>query len=174
MNLYVRAVNLEGGKVRRLIALVVTVSVVLLLASGVAMAQATTETINIRSPESFTIDNPCPGYEEPIQVDGVFHHVGHVTQFEGNLFRFVGHTNTTNVTGIGLVTGDEYRFINSGGFAGGGTTAGGTNTLTDEVSYIIVSKGASPNFMLHAQLTLVFGDPNPSAFHEQLRTECTP
>jgi hypothetical protein len=75
--------------------------------AGVAMAQATNETINIRSPESFTIDNPCPGYEEPIQVDGIFHSVYRVTQVEGDLYRYVIHVNTSNVTGIGLVVAPQ-------------------------------------------------------------------
>jgi hypothetical protein len=173
-----RGRRVEG--MRRVALVLAATALSLLLASGVAMARATTETYSIRDPESFTIDNPCPGYEEPILVEGVFHHVVQVTQVEGDFYRSVIHTNSNNVTGTGLETGDEYRFINTGLNAGGSfNTEGGpngvANTLTYEVSYIIVSEGASPNFMLHEKITLVLDeDSNPNIYHEQLRVSCTP
>src|SRR5215208_7531582 len=140
----------------------VTMAVMLVMAAAAVSAlPATTETFSVSSPESFTINNPCPGYEEPILVEGVFHHVLRVTQVDRadtqpgtDIYSYTIRTNSTNVTGTGEVSGDEYRFINTGGEVGGsfsseGSRQGTSGEFTSEVSYIIVSDGASPNFMLH-------------------------
>ena len=130
---------------------------VVLLASGIARAAATTETDVYRQPESFTIDNPCQGYEEPILVEGIFQYVYRVTSVGGDplhpdLSYYLNHANASNVTGTGLETGDEYRFIN--GVVSTGTSSPGPSGMqfTYNVRYIIVSDGTSPNFIYHEVL----------------------
>jgi hypothetical protein len=160
-----------GEIVRRSITLLVALAVALLVASGVAMARAATETLNVNQPESFTIDNPCTG--EPILVEGVFHHLVHVTQTQEG-YHFVIRTNTQDVTGTGLQTGDEYRFINVGG-AVGGSVINGVHTNIDEVSFMVVTEGASPNFILHGTEVLVHDeDFDPYVIFEVSTVGCTP
>lgn len=156
---------------RRAILLLMAVAATLLMASGTALARAATETHNVKQPESFTIDNPCTG--EPILVEGVFHHVVHVTQTEEG-YHFVTRTNTRDVTGTGLQTGDEYRFINVAGEVGG-YVINGVSTSTSEVSFLVVTEGASPNFILHAtQVHVVDEDFDPSVIFEVTTRGCTP
>jgi len=166
--------------------LAVLMAATVVLTAGAALAQATTETFNVSSPVSFTIDNPCPGYEEPILVEGVFHHVVQVTQVDlpntqpgTDIFKYTNSTNTTNVTGTGLETGDEYRFINQGGLfettlPADETSQGIAFTNTEELSYIVVSNGASPNFMLHGTWKTVYREgTEPTIQLENVWTSCT-
>jgi hypothetical protein len=156
---------------QRAILLLTAMAVALLMASGVALAQAASETLNVNEPERFTIDNPCTG--ESILVEGVFHHLVHVTQTEDG-YHFVIRTNTEDVTGTGLQTGDEYRFINIGG-AVGGSVINGVSTNTNEVSFIAVTEGASPNFILRGNEVLLFDeDFDPYVIFAVSTVGCTP
>jgi hypothetical protein len=157
--------------VRRSITLLAALAVALLMASGLALAQAATETLNVNQPESFTIDNPCTG--EPILVEGVFHHLVHVTQTEEG-YHFVIRTNTQDVTGTGLRTGDEYRFINVGGSVGG-SVINGVNTNTNEFSFMVVTEGASANFILRGTEVVVYDeDFDPYVIFAVSTVGCTP
>jgi hypothetical protein len=166
--------------------LAVLMAAAVVLTAGAALARATTETFNVSSPESFTIDNPCPGYEEPILFEGVFHSVVRVTQVDRpntqpgtDFYSYTIRRNSTNVTGTGEVSGDEYRFINTGGEVGGsfsseGSRQGTSGEFTSEVSYIIVSDGASPNYMLHETVHYTFfPDRPPTAEVQNVRATCT-
>ena len=187
------------GVLRRKLAVLgaaVTMAVMLVMAAATVSAlPATTETLNASSSDPFTIDNPCPGYEEPILVEGVFHQVMRVTQVDRpntqpgtDIYTYTIRSNTTNVTGTGEVSGDEYRFINKGGEVGGSFSTevtpegqGIAGQFTDEVSYIIVSEGASPNFMYHRTVKYVFPQdpdpeqpgPDPIVEIQNERTTCT-
>jgi hypothetical protein len=152
-------------------AILLLTAMALLMVSGVALAHAATETLNVKKQERFTIDNPCTG--ERILVEGVFHYLTRVTQNE-NGYHFVIRTNTEDVTGTGLQTGDEYRFINVSG-AVGGSVINGVNTNIDEVSFMVVTEGASPNFILHATEVLLFDeDFDPYVIFEVSTVGCTP
>jgi hypothetical protein len=156
---------------RRAILLLTAMAAVLLMASGLALAQTATETLNVNRMERFTIDNPCTG--EPILVEGVFHHLVHVTRTEEG-YHFVIRTNTQDVTGTGLQTGDEYRFINVGG-AVGSDVINGVATNTDEGSFMVVTQGASPNFIIHGTLhAVVDQDFDPYVIFEVSTVGCTP
>jgi hypothetical protein len=161
-------------------------AVIVVGGAAVAMAQTSIEKFNVSSPAQFTIDNPCPGYEEPILVEGVFHHVLQVTQVDlpntqpgTDIFKYTNSTNTTNVTGTGLETGDEYRFINPGGthdttLPADETSQGIAFTNTEELSYIIVSKGPSPNYMFHGTWKTVYREgTEPIIQLENVWTSCT-
>jgi hypothetical protein len=146
----------------------VTMAVMLVMAAAVAMAQATTETSNVSRTESFTIDNPCPGYEEQILFEGVFHHVVRVTQVDRpntppgtDIYTYTIRTNSTNVTGTGLSTGDEYKLVGAGGEVGGsfsseGSRQGTSGEFTAASIGRIVSHGASPDFMYHETVHYTF------------------
>jgi hypothetical protein len=164
---------------QRLITLAVAIAVVALLASGIASAAATNETKVYRQPESFTIDNPCQGYEEPILAEGVFQYVYRVTTIgedpiNPDRYYFLIHANASNVTGTGLETGDEYRFINGVVNTGTSSTGPSGSQFTYNVRYIIVSDGASPNFILHEVLRQVIGpDGKPFITIEKFWATCT-
>jgi hypothetical protein len=159
---------------QRLITLAVAIAVVVLLASGIASAAATNETDVYRQPESFTIDNPCQGYEEPILVEGVFQYVYRVTSVGEDPYYFLVHANASNVTGTGLETGDEYRFINGVVATGSGSPGPSGSQNTYNVRYMIVSDGASPNFILHEVLRQVIGpDGQPFITIEKFWATCT-
>jgi len=169
----------KESKMQRLITLALAIAVVVLLASGIARAAATTETDVYRQPESFTIDNPCQGYEEPILVEGVFQYVYRVTSvgedpINPDFYYFLIHANASNVTGTGLETGDEYRFINGIVSTGSGSPGPSGSQFTYNVRYIIVSDGASPNFIYHEVLRQVIApDGQPFITIEKYWATCT-
>src|SRR5215208_3894400 len=169
----------KESKIQRLITLALAIAVVVLLASGIARAAATTETDVYRQPESFTIDNPCQGYEVPILVEGVFQYVYRVTSvgedpINPDFYYFLIHANASNVTGTGLETGDEYRFINGIVSTGSGSPGPSGSQFTYNVRYIIVSDGASPNFIYHEVLRQVIApDGQPFITIEKYWATCT-
>jgi hypothetical protein len=164
---------------QRLISLAVAIAVGVLLASGIAQAAATTETETIRQPESFTRENPCQGYEEPILFEGVYQIVYKVTSVgddpvNPDFYLSLVHVNASNVTGTGLETGDEYRFISRGVNTGSGSPGPSASQNTYNVSWVIVSEGASPNFVLHESLKQVNApDGHPFISTEKYWTTCT-
>jgi len=152
---------------QRLITLAVAIAVVVLLASGIASAAATNETDVYHQPESFTIDNPCPGYEEQIQIEGIFHYQGHLakvypdpTQPEHDIYQYQVRNNTTNVTGTGLSTGDRYRLNSQFSLAEVqlspemGSQGLYTGTETHQIQ--IISYGDSPSFIGHVTTKYVW------------------
>lgn len=173
-------------RISTVLGLAVLMTAAVVLTAGAVLARATTETSNVSSPASFTINNPCPGYEEAILVEGVFHHVVRITQVDRpntqpgtDIYTYTIRVNSTNVTGTGEVSGDEYRFINSGGEVGGsfsseGSRQGTSGEFTSENSYRIVSDGASPNFMFHETTHYTFfPDGPPTAEVQNVRATCT-
>src|SRR5688572_19008506 len=87
------------------------------LMAGTALAQAETETFQIREPVEFVADaNDCTG--EEILFEGVQHQTTVVTTNE-NGRHVVSRNNWTNFTGTGLETGDEYRLSTAGGVTEG-------------------------------------------------------
>jgi hypothetical protein len=164
---------------QRLITLAVAIPMVVLLASGIAQAAATNETEVYRQADSFTRDNPCQGYEEPILFEGVYQYVYRVTSvgedpinpdFRLSLVR----VNASNVIGTGLETGDEYRFISRSVNIGSGSPGPSASQNTYNLSWVIVSEGASPNFVLHESLKQVLApDGHPAFSTEKYWTTCT-
>jgi hypothetical protein len=141
--------------------LAVLMAATVVLTAGAALAQAAApETFNEKRFESFPIDNPCPGYEEQIQIEGVFHYQGHLTkvypdhtQPEYDIYQYQVRNNTTNVTGTGLSTGDRYRFNSQFSLAEVSLSpemgSQGLYTGTETHQSQIISYGDSPNFVLH-------------------------
>ena len=149
---------------------VIIVSMAAVMAST-ALGQARTETYNVSQPESFAFDNPCTG--EPILVEGVFHHVVHVTETK-NSYHYVIHTNSTDVTGTGEQTGDEYRFVNLYNGAGSGNVKG-ADTINETLSLKIVSEGSSPDFILQLVNKYTFDeDGKPSVGLQKVTAGCPP
>jgi hypothetical protein len=98
-----------------------------------------------------------------------------------DIYSYLSHTDTTDVTGTGEVSGDEYRFINPGVSTGGSFSAAATPkgqgvaaSFIDEGNEQMVSEGASPNFTLHetTKYTLL-SDGTSTAVVENTWTTCT-
>jgi hypothetical protein len=146
------------------------------LTAGAALAQAETETWHNRGQSNFTIENPCTG--EEVLVENTFHNVIHVTLNE-NGYHTHSHASATDATGTGLQTGDEYRFINAGGFTEWQEIVDETSGLyvnNYEVIYMVVSEGASPNFLMHLlyKVTSDTADGQPGLVFRAETISCTP
>jgi hypothetical protein len=166
---------------------VVTMAVMLVVTSAVGTAQATTEKFNVRTYASFVLteENPhCPGQED-IKVEGFFHQVTQITAVDlpntepgTDIYKNTGRSNSSNVIGTGLVTGNAYRFINTGGVAETllfpeATPQGIVYTGTEENSYRIISPGVSPNFTLHVTSKIVLDEnQEPIITIENVRVSC--
>ena len=146
------------------------------LTAGVALAQAETETFHIRGTSTFTVENPCTG--EEILFEGKFHNPQHTTLNESG-YHFVTRGMVIDVTGTGLQTGDKYRFINAGGIVGYSEIedeVGGLNVNNYEGIFMVVSEGASPNFLMHLLYKVTFdtADGQPGLAFTAETIGCTP
>jgi hypothetical protein len=168
--------------------LAVLMAATVVLTAGAALAQATTETFNVRTYESFIIPEEnatCPG-QEAIQLDGFFHYVVQVTkvdlpntQSDTDVYKVTNNTNTTNVIGTGLVSGNEYRFVGTGRLNETllfpeVTPEGIQYTGIEETSYSIISPGASTNLRVHVTSKIVYDeDQAPLIKIEKATFDCT-
>jgi hypothetical protein len=97
---------------KRLVLSVAVVGMTLALAAGMALAQATTDTFNGRSPLAFDLINPCTG--ELVLFEGTSHFVFHRTEDAGGGFHFKGHNNN-QAKGVSD-SGAKYVFHDVGNF----------------------------------------------------------
>ncbi len=81
----------------------------------VAFAQTRTFTTQTFLPFTQVITNPCAngGAGEDVLMSGVFHVQVHTTT-HGNRQSLHFHSNMQGTMGVGLTTGDEYRYITVG------------------------------------------------------------
>jgi len=172
---------------RRIIVLMTAAALMVVVAAAAVFAQPPTiEKYQVSTPVSYTIDNPCPGYEEPILLEGVFHQVIQNTRVENEtslVYKYTNRGYSTNITGTGEVSGDVYRVTNTGGEVGASfvvsnseptSPQGIAGTDTFESHSVVVSKGASPNFVLHQTLKFTFFyDSDPTAEVQNVWATCT-
>ena len=175
---------------RRVIMLITAaalMAVMVVVAAAAVFAQPPTiEKYHVYRPVSYTITNPCPGYEEPILLEGVFHQVIQNTRVENEtsiVYKYTNRGYSTDITGTGEVSGDVYRVNNTGGEVGASfvvsnseptSPQGIAGTDTSEIHYLVVSEGASPNFVLHETVKYTFFyDSDPTAEVQNLRVTCT-
>jgi hypothetical protein len=161
---------------RRAILLLVAIAAIVVVSAGAALAQAETTTFHNRGQITFTIDNPCTG--EEILFEGRFHNPQHTT-LNDNGYHVVTRGNVMDVTGTGLLTGDRYRFINAGGLVEYSEIegeVGGLYVNNDETIFMVVSQGASPNFLMHLLYKVTFdtADGQPSLVFAADTIGCTP
>ena len=151
----------------------VVAGVALLLASGVAVGQATTEVVRVSEMQSFILDEEIHGacIDEPILVEGVFYGVGAVIQND-NGYHYALNGGTANVTGTGQESGDEYRFINVGSTVGS-SLVNGVDIYNTALSFIVITEGPSPNFMMQGTYHQVLHE-NSHLIVDQGSIHCTP
>ena len=172
---------------RRIIVLMTAAALMVVVAAAAVFAQPPTiEKYQVSTPVSYTIDNPCPGYEEPILLEGVFHQVIQNTRVENEtslVYKYTNRGYSTNITGTGEVSGDVYRVITTGGETGGSflvsnsdptSPEGIAGTDISQTHYIVVSEGASPNFMYHELVKYTFFyNSEPTAEVQNAWATCT-
>ena len=145
---------------------------VMVVAATAAFAQPPTiEKYKLESPVSYVIQNPCPEspyYGENIPLEGVIYQVIQTTRVENEtsiVYKYTNRAYSTNVTGTGVVSGDVYRLNSTGGEVGGSflvsnseptSPQGIAGTDTYESHSVVVSEGASPNFVLHQTIKYTF------------------
>jgi hypothetical protein len=130
------------------------------LTAGTALAQSETETFRIRDTIAFIWENPCT--EEEILFEGDFQNVFHSTLNEKGYHNF-SRGNAVGITGTGLETGDEYRFINAGGYTQN-QLANGMFIDNNKAAQLLVSDGNSPNTILQVVTKATFDDVDREPF----------
>jgi len=147
------------------------------LTAGTALARAETETFqNTGEVIPFTIENPCTG--EEILFEGKVRNPVHTTLNE-NGYHDVTRGVLIDVTGTGLQTSDKYRLVNAGGLAEYSEIegeVGGLYVNNDETIFMVVSEGASPNFLMHLLYKVTFdtADGQPGLVFAAETIGCTP
>lgn len=101
----------------------------------------------------------------------------HVTQTEDGRHDVIT-TNTRDVTGTGLQTGDEYRFINAGTSQDNSVDLNqGDSSIQEDnqaANLMVISDGASPNFLVHGVYHETFNaDGQPLVFFQVIVSGCT-
>ena len=142
---------------RKTLLLLTTMTLTLLLAAGVALAQATTETFSETHQVEFTLDgNECIG--EPVHFTGQLHLLIHITEDAAGGMHTAIEENFTNVKGTGAVSGGQYTaptigtttlHSNSGGFPI-------VQTVSEES--IIIGEGQLPDERTHLVFHLTINE----------------
>jgi hypothetical protein len=127
---------------RKTLLLLTTMALALLLAAGVALAQATTQHINQTLPVDFAVDDQeCSG--ELIHFTGQLHAVFHITNDAAGGIHAAAQFTFADVKGIGEVSGGEYRLP---------TTATSTFHTNSEGFPIIATEHSTSNVIGQGQL----------------------
>ena len=143
--------------------------------AGVALAQAETDHFRDTGDVSFTVENPCTG--EEILFEGRYRNATHVAQTDDR-YHSGNHGTLINVTGTGSGTGDKYRLVNPGGFDQSSLNVDEDGYLfvnNDGFTFLVVSEGASPNFLMHVRLkeTVDSADGQPLLAFTGETSDCT-
>ena len=154
--------------------LILAVTLVLIVALGVAQVQAkaTTFNVNLRVPSDFVLFVPCAahGAGEIVTFTGHFHFlIVTVIDDQGGF-----HSKFTNqpqgISGIGLSTGAKYQATGQtqGTFNG---KVGFETTFIDNVR--IVGQGPGNNFLIHETFHMTVNpDGTVTAFVDHVSIEC--
>src|SRR5262249_32646422 len=125
-------------------------------ATGVARAQATTETQIFTEPVEFSFTNPCTG--EEILLTGTAITQIQFTQDPNGVIHSHIHSNGLNVTGTGVTSGTKYVLQGTGTSTSTfSESVEGLITVTTAGRFQLTSRGAGDNFaftfVLHQTFT---------------------
>jgi hypothetical protein len=156
---------------KRLALSFVVMGTALALAAGGALAQATTQTFEIKVPlDGQEIVNPCTG--EPVQLTGQRHILFHITEDANGGFHAVTHLQLQGVSGTGLVSGQRYKVV--------GVTRDESYFAPGELRetmiihrFHIVSGGPSDNWLVNETIHVTFNaNGEPTAEVLNFHTTC--
>jgi hypothetical protein len=165
-------------RITLLLCVVAVVVAIVVLTAGTAFAQAETQKYLNSGEFTTTFENPCTG--EDILFEGTYRNPVHAT-LNKNGYHTVSRSTEINATGTGSETGDKYRLINPGGFAESSQfpktegEVGGLLVDNEEGILMVVSEGASPNFLIHFLYKVTYDteDGQPSLVFEAETGGCT-
>ena len=160
---------------RRTLLLLTTMALALLLAAGVALAQAPTQHINQTLPVDFTLDDTegCSG--ELIPLTGQLHAVFHLTLDDaGNVQHLATQFTFANVKGTGDVSGGTYT-VPTTSTSTVNSNLGGFPIITTEHSISnVIGQGELPDSRAHFLIHFTINENETvTAEVSQFKFECS-
>jgi hypothetical protein len=104
-------------------------------------------------PIAATLPNPCPP-EEAVAFEGRLHLL-----IRGEPDNFLVHTNTLDVHGLGVISGDRYVVSENEKSQTIVTSSDGSATQFFNLRFHMIREGSEDNFFFHAIITFTL-DPN--------------
>jgi hypothetical protein len=126
--------------------------------------------------EEQTVDTTFCENGEEIQISGNAHVVSRIVEDEPGEFKLVGHVNFQNVEGVGLTTGNDYRFPYATNVHYD-ISLEGKGTVTDLLAVgHLISEGSTesaPNLLVHALFHATFNaNGQITAWIDNFSAEC--
>lgn len=110
------------------------------------------------------------GLGEPVFISGERHVVFASSSDCGGGFHSVSHSNVSNVTAVGAITGTTYRFVNAGTFTQNYTAGATENTQTG--SFRLIGQGPDNNLLLHMVNHFTVTPSGEFTSHTEFTAEC--
>ena len=156
---------------KRIVLLLAVMGTTLALAAGMALAQATTDTYNVKVPIDGTIFNDCT--DEPVHLTGTLHVLLTETEDANGGLYVQEHVQVQGVSGTGLKSGTQYRAVGANRQEDFYFAPGERREVTVINDSHIISKGSSDNLLMHCTIHLTFNaNGEPTADLERVETEC--
>jgi hypothetical protein len=174
-DLYTHSDQQKGGGMKRLGLLFALGGTTLVLAAGMALAQATTVTSNEKVPVNQIVFNPCT--DELVLLTGELHILFHVTEDANGGLHVQHHAQPQGggLLGTGEESGTQYRVV---GVTRDETyvppgAPGEFRETTFVNRFHIVSSGPSDNSLLDATIHVTFNaNGEPTADLERVEIKC--
>ena len=159
---------------RKSLLLLTTMALALLLAAGVALAQAPTQHINQTLPVDFNLDDTegCSG--ELIPLTGQLHAVFHLTLDDaGNVQHLASQHTFANAKGTGDVSGGQYTLLSKVTNTVNSNLGGFPIVTTETASGTLIGQGQLPDSTAHLVLHFtIHEDDTVTAEVIHFRSEC--
>ena len=110
-----------------------------------ALAQAVSYTIVDTAPTNLV----AGGCDEPVELTGELHSVFHLTVDDSGGFHLVTETNWQGVTGVGLVSGTQYRGVGVQRFNINGNVG---EEFTSVDNFKLIGRGTTDNLLVQVTL----------------------
>lgn len=157
---------------KKLITVVLVMMVVIIGLIIPATSEATTDTMVVIEPISFTSIVPCAmgGVGEEVEVTGNLLRVEHVTFDETGGFHLVTHENPQGVSGIGSTSGDKYRAVGVYQYNVYGRVGEVEN---GEWNFLMIGQGPGNNLQIHFNFHVTVNpDGTVTSSHDNYHIDC--
>jgi len=156
---------------KRLVWSLAVMGTTLALAAGMALAQATTDTSNVKVPVDEIIFNNCT--EEEVHLTGELHILINQTENANGGLYVQEHAQAQGLSGMGLESGTQYRAVGVSRQEDFYFAPGERREVTLVNEFHIISKGSSDNLLMHCTIHMTFNaNGAPTADLSRLDTEC--
>jgi hypothetical protein len=160
---------------RKSLLLLTTMALALLLAAGVALAQAPTQHINQTLPVDFNVDDEACSGELIHFFTGEVHSVFHLTLDDaGNVQHLASQHTFANAKGTGDVSGGQYTLLSKVTNTVNSNLGGFPIVTTETASGTLIGQGQLPDSTFHQVLHFtIHEDGTVTAEVVQSRFECS-